>query len=350
MNSILNKTKNKLNKNVLITNNHDVYYLTRFTSSNLTLMLINGEWYALTDPRYLENAKNSIEGVKVIDSSKQGWMDLILSENEFSEIYVNDTDISIKEYEILKEAYSTKGIEVKTFNYGFLRDGYLEEDIARMKRSSKLNDDILQSVMKEVKVGMTEKDVRAIILKKIVDSEAEAPSFEPIIGAGPSGSNPHWQASDRVIQANEMLTIDMGVFLEGWASDMTRTFVVEGEVSEEEVKIWNVVKEAMERCIEIVKPGVTAKELHELAVEIIDSYGYKEYFTHALGHGVGIEIHEQISLSTKSTASIEEGMVITIEPGIYIPGKYGVRLEQAVLVTKEGYEILNSTPVELNIN
>lgn len=350
MNSILNQTKEKLNKNVLITNEHDVYYLTRFRSTNLRLLLVNGNWYGLTDPRYLENAIKSIPEVKVLNSSVPGWFDKIKEENDFDELYINGNDFSVNEFNAFEKALTEKGVTLKAFDYGYIRDVFPPEDIDALERSSKLNDEIFMSIAKRIKVGMTEKEVRAMILKEIADSEASDPSFDPIVGAGPSGSNPHWEASDRKIGANEMLTIDMGVFLDGFASDMTRTFVVEGEISEEEQKIWDIVKEAMESSIELVKPGATCKELHQHSIDIIDKYGYKDNFMHSLGHGVGVDIHEGVGISIKSDQVIKEGMVITIEPGIYIPGKYGVRLEQAVLVTKDGYKVLNHAPVELYIN
>ncbi len=216
--------------------------------------------------------------------------------------------------------------------------------------SSKLNDRLFKNVLNKIKVGMTEKEVRSMLLKEFADSDAEGPSFDPIVASGPSGSNPHWTASERKIKSNEMVTIDMGVFYKGFASDMTRTFVVNGKVSSEEEKIWNIVKESMEKSIEAIKPGVKCSDLFNISMEVIEGYGYGKYFTHSLGHGLGVEVHDYPSLSSKSNAILQPGMVITIEPGIYIPGKYGVRLEVAVLVTDSGYEVLNETPIELYIN
>ncbi len=349
MNLILKKIKEKLNRNILITNEHDVFYITRFRSSNFRLLLIGETWYGLTDPRYLENAIKSLPEIKIIDSSKKGWFDSIMEQTPFDELWVNGHDFSVNLFNSFGSDLHSKGITLNHYDYGYIRDCYNEEDILSLKKSSELNDSLFNSISGKINVGMTEKQVRALILKEIADSIADGPSFDPIVGAGESSSNPHWSATDKVIQANELLTIDMGVFYNGFASDMTRTFVVDGQVGEEEIKIWNIVKEAMEKSIAMVKPGVSVKDLHQLSIDIIDSYGYKENFMHSLGHGIGVEIHEEPRLSILSDQVLEEGMAITIEPGIYIPGKYGVRLEQAVIVTSDGCEVLNSTPVELYI-
>lgn len=347
MNLNLKKIEEKLNnKNTIITNENDVFYLTRFKSSNLKLLVINGIWYAATDLRYLDAAIKNIKNMKVIDSGKKGWIKKIIEENKFDEIFLNekDTDISTFKYykKVFKENYN---IDVKTFDYGYIRDEFLEEDINYLIESSKLNDEIFSKSIKQAKIGMSEKELESIILKEIIDSKADKPSFDPIVASGISGASPHHSPSDKLIKKNEFITIDMGVFYNGFASDMTRTFVLEGKVTDKEQKIWNIVNKTMESCIEKIKPGIKCKDLHQLSIDIITNEGYGEYFTHSLGHGVGIEIHDEPNISIYSNKELKEGMVITIEPGIYIPGKYGVRLEQTVLVTNNGHKILSNTKV-----
>ncbi len=346
MNSILKKTKEKLNnKNVFITESDDVYYLTRFKSSALSVIYANEKWYALTDQRYFENATKSITHMKVIDTGDTNWKDEVF--NGVDEIYFDSLNTNLATFEAYKEALAKINVEVKSMKFPELRFGYEGDDIEKLKESSRVIDEIFNKVRPMVKVGMTEKDFESIILKEVIDSKATGVSFDPIVAAGPSGSSPHWSPSDRVIEANQMVTLDMGVMVDGFASDMTRTFVVEGKVSEEEELIWNTVKESMEKTILLVKPGITGKELDEYARAIIDEAGYGEYFTHGLGHAVGINVHESPRVNKFGTDPLEPGMVITIEPGIYIPGKYGVRLEHSVLVTEEGYEVLNKTDVKL---
>ncbi len=345
MNSILKRVQERLNnKNVYLTQKDDVYYLTRFHSSNLSLFFVNGKWFALTDQRYFENASKSIDHMEVLDVKDPTWKEKVFE--GIDQIYVDSKYTSISTFEEISKSW---GIEVTPEDFPLIRYGYTGDDIISMEESSLLNDELIMKAISIAKVGMTEKEFEAEILKMIIDHpKAEGVSFDPIIASGPSGSSPHWSPSDRVMQANEMVTLDMGVFYKGFASDMTRTFVIEGNISEEEQLIWDTVKKAMESSIEMIKPGISGKEIHDNAVKIIDEAGYGKYFTHGLGHAVGINVHEDPSLYSKGYELLEEGMIMTVEPGIYIPGKYGVRLEQAVLVTKDGYKILNKAPIQLH--
>ncbi len=346
MNSILKQTQEKLNnKNSYITEADDVFYLTRFKSSALSVMLLNDQWYAITDQRYFENATKQITHMTVVDNGNKESMEKMLE--GVTEINLDSSNTTVARYEMLKKAWGEKGIEVNAIDFPLIRFGYSGDDITKLEKSSKLVDEIFTTIKSKIRVGMTEKDVEAIILKEVIDSEASGVSFDPIVATGPSGSSPHWSPTNRVIESNQMMTIDMGVFLDGFASDMTRTFVVDGKVSEEEELIWNTVKKSMEETILLIRPGITGKELDEHSRKIIEEAGYGEYFTHGLGHAVGINVHESPRVNKFGIDELKPGMVITIEPGIYIPGKYGVRLEHSVLVTETGYKVLNNTPVEL---
>ncbi len=349
MNSILNQTKQKISKNILISNDKDVFYLTRFKSSNFKLLLINGIWYGLTDSRYINNAKATLSEIEIIDMTEKGWLDKILETNKFDELWVSSKDTTLQSFDNMKNSFGAKGIELKHFDYGNIRSAYNKDDEMILRESTRLNEVVMDWITKEIKVGMTEKQVAAMIINKINEVGADGLSFDPIVAFGGSGANPHWEPSGNVLKANEMITLDIGLFYKGFASDMTRTFVIEGKVSEEEEKIWSVVKETVEESIKNIKPGASVKELHQKSIDIIDSYGYKDYFNHSLGHGLGVEVHDYPNISIYSNAVLEKGMVITIEPGIYIPGKYGVRIEQNALVTEDGFEVLNNTPIELYI-
>lgn len=349
MNSILHQTKQKLNRNILISNDKDVFYLTRFKSSNFKLLLINDVWYGLTDSRYITKAENELKDISIINIADKEWLSKIIDSNPFEELWVSSIDTNLLAFENMKKSFGAKNIEVKHYDYGNIRNLYLNEDIELLRESTRLNEIVMDWIIHEIKVGMTEREVASMIINKMYELGADGPSFDPIVAAGESGASPHWEPSDRIIKENEMVTLDIGLFYKGFASDMTRTIVVQGKVSQEEEKIWNIVKETIEEIVKDIKPGVSAKELHQKSIDIIDSYGYKEYFNHSLGHGLGIEVHEHPNLSIYSKSNLEEGMMITIEPGIYIPGKYGVRIEQNVLVTKEGCEVLNNNKIELYI-
>ncbi len=348
MNSILKRTQEKLNnKNVYITEKDDVYYLTRFHSSNLSLFFVNEKWFALTDQRYFENATKSITHMEVLDIQDPSWVSKVF--DGINEIYVDSKNTTVEKFDRITKLWGEKtGVKVIAEDFPLIRYGYTGDDIISMEESSLLNDELIMKAISIAKVGMTEKEFEAEILKMIIDHpKAEGVSFDPIIASGPSGSSPHWSPSDRVMQANEMVTLDMGVFYKGFASDMTRTFVIEGEISEEEQLIWDTVKKAMETSIEMIKPGMLGKDIHANAANIIEEAGYGKYFNHGLGHSVGINVHEDPRLSPMGNSPLEAGMIVTVEPGIYIPGKYGVRLEQSVLVTEDGHKVLNHAPVKL---
>lgn len=350
MNEILKEIKKRnKGKNLIFNNESDVYYLTRIKSSNLSLLLVNENWYAFTDSRYFESIKNSLK-IEVVNLSKKDWLKNFLKKEKFREIYIDEKSTTISFFNGLKKILKNYNINLLTCNFPYIRNLYLNQDIKILKESSKINDEIFSLIKKQIKMGMTEKEVEKLILKEIINSSAEKESFEPIVAFGSSGSNPHWHPTDKKLLKNEMITIDMGVFYKGFASDMTRTFVLDGgEPSKEEVKIFNIVKEAMESSIKMIKNGLEINKLYDNAMKIISDNGYGEYFTHSLGHGIGVEIHENPNIGPGNKNKLKSGMVITIEPGIYIPNRYGVRLEQSVLVKNNGYLVLNNVPVKLFI-
>jgi len=346
MNTILEKIKKEYkNKNMIFLNKNDVYFITRIKSSNLILLLINGHWYALTDSRYYEKIKKELD-IKTLNMTNKNWFEDLKKKEKFSILNVNSNDITVQKFKHISKMLKKHEIKLFAKNFPYLRNLYLPEDTFTLKQSSKINDEIFNEVSKKIKVGMTEIEVKNMILKAVIDSDADGVSFDPIVASGKSGGIPHWEATNKKIKKNEMLTIDMGVFYKGFASDMTRTFIVKGKITKEEHQIWSIVKEALDESIAMIKEGVPIKELHLRAQSIIEANGYGQYFNHALGHGIGVEIHDEPIISPSNEAKLEKGMVITIEPGIYIPNKYGVRLEQAVLVTKDGYEVLNNTKID----
>ncbi len=346
MKTILKKIEENLNnKNVYITNEDDVFYMTRFKSSNFSILFINGKWYGLTDPRYLEAATNEIEGMEIVNVSDENWLNNILESNKFEELYLNEADTTLKSFKLMEPAFSKKGITLKSFDYGYIRDAYLKEDLDILKEASKINDSLITKAIDYAKPGMAEKELESYILKLIIDAGVGGPSFEPIVVSGPNTSKPHGKATDRVIQEGELITIDMGIIYKGFCSDMTRTFSLGAIKDEEASKIWDMVLEATEACTELVKPGANCADVHNKAVEIFTKYGYEKYFPHGLGHGLGVEIHDKPAFNSKAKNDfLKPGMVMTVEPGLYISGKYGCRLENAVLVTEDGYEVLNKVP------
>ncbi|MFD1642244.1 M24 family metallopeptidase [Halohasta litorea] len=198
-------------------------------------------------------------------------------------------------------------------------------------------------------VGMTEAELAARIDAELTTAGGAEPSFEPIAGSGPNGAMPHHTHSNRVIEAGEPVVLDFGTRVDGYPSDQTRTVVFDGEPDDEFRTVHELVRRAQTAAIETIEPGVTAGEVDAAARDVIETAGYGEQFIHRTGHGVGLDIHEEPTIVDGSERLLEPDMVFSVEPGIYIQGAFGVRIEDLVAVTTDGCERLNTTPREWRV-
>lgn len=219
-----------------------------------------------------------------------------------------------------------------------------EDEIQAMRAAQDLADRVYSEVRPMIRAGVRELDVALAIEQKLREAGGSS-AFEVIVASGPRGAMPHGVASGRVIQDGDLVTVDMGAKLAGYNSDMTRTVAV-GTPSAEMKRVYNAVLEAEEAAVKAVKAGVRAADLDKLARDILTRHGLGEAFAHSLGHGVGLEVHEGPGLRGTSEDVLQSGMVITIEPGAYLPNVGGVRIEDLVLVTEDGYEVLSHAPKE----
>ena len=211
------------------------------------------------------------------------------------------------------------------------------EEIELMRHAQSITDAAFEHICGYIKPGLTEQQIRVELENFMFNNGADALSFSTIIAAGPNGANPHAQPSDYVVKKGDMIVMDYGAGYHDYHSDMTRTVCV-GEPTEEQRRVYDVVRKAHEACAAAAHAGVIGRDIHELAVKVITDAGYGDYFKHGLGHGVGVEIHENPNFGRRWDRPVPEGSVVTIEPGIYLPGNFGVRLEDFGLVTADGYE------------
>lgn len=248
--------------------------------------------------------------------------------------------LSLKEK--LNKSSSTTQVEVlKSSDLSPLRYIKDEYEIACLRKAISISDQALARLLPEIKVGMTETEIAARLEYHQRMLGASGTSFTTICASGVRGALPHGIASDKKVAYGEAITLDFGCLYEGYCSDITRTIFL-GKPQEEIYKIYHIVLEAQLAAEAFIRPGVLGKEAHKIAADIIAKHGYGEYFGHGLGHSLGLEIHELPSASPKSEAKFEAGMLITVEPGIYVPGLGGVRIEDTCLVTEDGLEILTS--------
>ena len=218
-----------------------------------------------------------------------------------------------------------------------------------MREASRLNDQAMERILKLLPERYTEKRVSRLLLDVYEELGAQGYSFEPIIAYGPNGSDPHHESdSTTTLEEGHSIIIDIGCRKDFYCSDMTRT-VFYKKADDLQRKVYNIVLEANLKAIETVKPGVRFCDIDAAARNHIEKFGFGEYFTHRTGHSIGLEVHETGDVSSVNIDPVQEGMIFSIEPGIYLPGKFGVRIEDLVLVTKAGCEVLNHFPKELQI-
>lgn len=211
----------------------------------------------------------------------------------------------------------------------------------KMRLASKLNDDVMNQVPSLLKIGVSEKEVAESIKALFVELGSDGISFDPIVAFGDHCSDPHAMPSDRCLKENESIIIDMGGIKEGYCSDMTRTFFINSNPIQE---VYDCVKRANLAAEAIIRPGVKFSDIDKAARDVITHAGYGEFFIHRTGHGIGRDVHEPYDVSSSNDLYVEEGMCFSIEPGIYLEGKAGVRIEDLVLVTSDGCEVLNHYP------
>ena len=220
------------------------------------------------------------------------------------------------------------------------------EEVELMRHAQTITDAAFDHICGFIKPGLTEQQIRVELENFMFNNGADALSFGSIIAAGPNGANPHAQPGQYVVKKGDMIVMDYGAGYHDYHADMTRTVVL-GEPSEEQRKVYDIVRLANETCAAAIKPGIRGKEIQDLAVKVISDAGYGDYFKHGLGHGVGIQIHENPSFNRRWIRPVPEGSVITIEPGIYLPGNFGVRLEDFGLMTADGFEPFTASTHEL---
>lgn len=221
------------------------------------------------------------------------------------------------------------------------------EEVELMRRAQAITDAAFQHMLSYIKPGLTEKEIKLELENFMFSQGADSLAFTSIVASGPNAANPHAIASDRVVERGDFVLMDYGAGYHDYKSDMTRTVCV-GEPSAKQLEIYEIVQRTHEECAKAAHAGVDGKEIHELSRKIIADAGYGAYYGHGLGHGVGIDIHE-LPVFGRASNTVEEGAVITIEPGIYLPGEFGVRLEDFGLITKDGFEPFTQSPHELQI-
>lgn len=324
-----------------------IRYLVGFTGSNGLLLIKKEETYFFTDFRYKEQSKQEIpEFVETIITGDL-LQEAVKRISDKERVGFDSNHISFANYKRLKEVLKREPNPVDDFIYE-LRMKKERKEIESIRRSQKIVDEVFNEVLTLQSIGSTtEKELAALIEYNMKKKGAEGASFPSIVASGSNSALPHAKPRNVEIGRNTMLLLDYGAFLDGYASDMTRTVWIGKKPAPKFLEIYNVVLDAVRITEDKAKPGMKGKEIDALARDYISKKGYGDYFGHGLGHGVGVEVHEKPGVHPKSEDIVEPGMVFTIEPGIYIPDFGGVRIEDLVVMRDGGVEILTGSPKEL---
>ncbi|MBP3704760.1 MAG: aminopeptidase P family protein [Clostridia bacterium] len=357
MNPIERLTQKVINgdtkKAALIHSAPNRYYLTSFPSSDGVLLLTAEKAYYLLDFRYAEAARAKAQGAEVVDfRSLDETIKELLTKHGVTAVYMEYAAIPYgvaKRYEKICEDSGAEAVLDTTLDAAIRAQRIIksEEEIQRICDAQAITDATFTHILNFIREGVTEREVALEIEFHMRKLGADGNAFDPIVVTGTNGSQCHGVPGDTVIKKGDLITMDTGAMLRGYHSDMTRTVAV-GYVSDEQREIYDTVLKAQVAAIDAIHAGVRCCDIDKVARDIIET-PYPGTFGHSLGHGVGFEIHEWPGFSTRDTTIAEPGMVITVEPGIYIEGKCGVRIEDMIAVTETGCRNLTHSPKELII-
>ncbi|CAG9613934.1 Aminopeptidase YpdF [Bacillus rhizoplanae] len=334
---------------ILLTNQHSRRYMTNFTGTAGVVLISNERALFITDFRYVEQAQKQTVGYEIvqhtgpiIEEVAKQVKDLGIQKLGFEQDTLTYSSYAAYKEEVDAEFVATSGIVEK------LRLIKTDSEIKILKEAAQIADAAFEHILSFIRPGVSEIEVSNELEFFMRKQGATSSSFDIIVASGLRSALPHGVASEKLIENGDFVTLDFGAYYKGYCSDITRTIAV-GEPSDKLKEIYNIVLEAQLRGVNGIKVGLTGREADALTRDYITEKGYGEYFGHSTGHGIGLEIHEGPSLAFRSETVLEPGMVVTVEPGIYIPNVGGVRIEDDIIVTAEGNEVLTKSPKELII-
>ena len=335
---------------LLLTSRYSRHYGAEFDIAEGVAIVTKAGCRYFTDSRYIESAQRDLKGFEVLCVDKIGY-------NKLLNDAIADFGVTVLGYE---ENYLTaaelmgyeKNLNAKLVPYNkeiYAFRGVKEAwELDLMRKAQDITDKAFAEVITRLKAGMTELELQAELIYCLYKNGATGLAFDPIVVSGPNTSLPHGVAGERVIQEGDFVTMDFGASYMGYCSDMTRTVAV-GFATEEMKLIYNTVLEAQLAGLAISKAGVPGKDIDGAARKVISDAGYGEYFGHGYGHSLGLEIHEAPNPNTRNEEGMPKGAVASAEPGIYLPGKFGVRIEDCCIFLEDGIEILTKSPKNLMI-
>ena len=352
--------------------NHLKQIAAKLPEYGIDAMLVNsepGEFYAVgfhgegnvvvtaekcfyfTDSRYIEAAEHLIHGAEIAmtDAGRnyRAMVQQVIDECHIERLGFEENYLSVADFELWDKGLTASLAPAQKL-VNSLRAAKDEEELALMRRAQEITDQAFSAMLKFIQPGQTEQEIAARLQYEMLCLGADKMSFDPIVASGPNGSKPHAIPSQRKVQKGDFITMDFGCKFGGYCSDMTRTIAL-GEPTEEMKKVYHIVLEAQKAGIAAARAGIPGKDIDAAARKVIEEAGYGDYFGHGYGHSVGIEIHESPNANTREETLMPVGAAVSAEPGIYLPGKFGVRIEDVTVLTAEGCVDITKSPKELII-
>lgn len=348
----LNKYLSLLGEEVdglLLTSRYSRMYGAEFDIAEGVAIVTKAGCRYFTDSRYIESAQNNIHDFEVLEINREypytKRLNDAIAEFGVTALGYEENYLTVAELMGYEKRLNAKLIP---FNAKISSFRHVKEDweLDRMRKAQDITDKAFSEVLTKIKTGMTERELQAELIYCLYKNGADMPSFDPIVVSGPNTSMPHGVAGDRVIQDGDFITMDFGALYGGYCADMTRTVAV-SYVTDEMEQVYNIVLKAQLAGIAATKAGVTGKEVDAAARQVIIDAGYGPYFGHGYGHSLGMEIHEAPNCSPGGETVMQAGVVSSAEPGIYLPGKFGVRIEDVVIFREDGCENITHSPKNL---
>ena len=336
---------------LLLTSQTNRYYAATYdVAEGVAVITRAGCWY-ITDSRYLEAAEKHLDGFTLLQNDQTHSFTMLIGQALAAAgaktLGIEEQYLTLAEYESYRDALDAQLVPCQE-ELTVLR--YVKEpwELELLDKAQQITDATFTELLGVIRAGMTEKELAAELIYRLYKLGGEGLAFDPIVVSGPNSSLPHGVPSDRVIQPGDFITMDFGAKYGGYCADMTRTVAL-GYATDEMKTVYNTVLKAQLAGIAVSKAGVLGKTVHETAAQVIREAGYGPYFGHGYGHGVGIEIHESPSCNQRGEVPMPVGAVCSAEPGIYLPDKFGVRIEDVVVFQAEGCRVLTQSPKELII-
>ncbi len=331
---------------IVVSSIHHVRWLSGFTGSAALVLVGRDRVVLATDGRYRDQARSEVTGFEILVASGELWDSLFADRLLSGKILLQGEHVSALTVQRLDSPRSGNEFCVREELLERLVCAKEPSEIELIRKAQAITEEVFDHLIEWLRPGLTEREVAAEIVCQHLARGAERMSFDPIVASGPNSSLPHARPGDRRLQIGDVVILDMGCLRQGYASDMTRTIGI-GEIGGRADGVYRVVREAQEKAIDAARSGMLACDLDRVAREVIARADFGDFFTHGLGHGVGMQVHEWPRVSSRTEYTLPENTVVTIEPGVYIPGEFGVRIEDLIVLRPDGNQNLTRAGKEL---